>query len=304
MPKSEHLWSGLEAKLRARFPEFAAKLPAYIELTRFDRPIGIFLLLWPTIGALWIAAEGFPDLDLFLIFVLGTIAMRAAGCSVNDFADYNIDLHVSRTEKRPLARGALTRKDALACFVFFSAIAFILVLLTNRMTVLLSVGAILVATTYPFMKRYTHLPQLVLGVAFSWGILMAFTAQTGTIPSAVFLLFVANILWTVAYDTEYAMVDREFDKEIGVKSTAILFGDADKLMVGALQAMFIIAMFLAGRRFEMNSPYYISLIIAAGFLAYQQLLIKDRSPGACFRAFLNNNWVGAIIFLGIFLSYL
>lgn len=304
MSKPENLWSSIETRLRARFPEFAAKLPAYIELTRFDRPIGIFLLLWPTISALWIAAEGFPDFGLIVIFVLGTTVMRAAGCSVNDFADYNIDGHVSRTEKRPLARGALTRKDALACFVFFSAIGFLLVLLTNRMTVFLSFGAILVIATYPFMKRFTHLPQVVLGIAFSWGIMMAFSAQTESIPSAVFLLFVANILWTVAYDTEYAMVDREFDKEIGVKSTAILFGDMDKMMIGTLQAMFIIAMFLAGRRFEMGSPYYVSLVIAAGLLAYQQLLIKDRSPGACFRAFLNNNWVGAVIFLGIFLNYL
>ncbi len=304
MSMSENFWTTIQTRLRARFPEFAAKLPAYIELTRFDRPIGIFLLLWPTISALWIAAQGFPDLDLLIIFVLGTVVMRAAGCSVNDFADYNIDGQVSRTEKRPLATGALTRRDALACFVFFSVIGFLLVLLTNRMTVLLSIGAILVVATYPFMKRFTHLPQVVLGVAFSWGIMMAFTAQTESIPSAVFLLFVANILWTVAYDTEYAMVDRDFDKEIGVKSTAILFGDADKLMIGALQAMFIVAMILAGRRFEIGSPYYISLLIAAGLLIYQQLLIKDRSPGACFRAFLNNNWVGAVIFLGIFLSYL
>ena len=304
MPKTESFWSVLETKLRARFPDFAAKLPAYIELTRFDRPIGIFLLLWPTISALWIAAEGFPDFGVLVIFTLGTVVMRAAGCSVNDYADHHIDGKVTRTEKRPLARGALTRKDALYSFLFFSAIGFMLVLLTNTTTILLSFGAILVATTYPYMKRFTHLPQVVLGIAFSWGILMAFTAQTGTVPSAVFLLFVANVLWTVAYDTEYAMVDREFDKEIGVKSTAILFGDADKIMIGILQAMFLISMWLAGRRFEMELPYYLSLLVATGLLAFQQYLIKDRSPGACFRAFLNNNWVGAVIFLGIFLNYL
>ena len=304
MPKPEPLWSELKLKFRSRFPEFTAKLPAYIELTRFDRPIGILLLLWPTISALWIAARGFPDLDLLIIFILGTVVMRAAGCSVNDFADHNIDAHVGRTEKRPLARGALSRKDALYCFAFFSAIGFFLVLLTNTLTVLLSFGAIVVAASYPFMKRFTHLPQVVLGVAFSWGIMMAFTAQTEAIPSAVFLLFVANVLWTVAYDTEYAMVDRDFDKEIGVKSTAILFGDADKVMIGILQGMFIVAMWLAGRRFEMDSPYYFGFIVAMALLVYQQYLIKDRSPGACFRAFLNNNWVGAVIFLGIFLNYL
>ena len=304
MPTPDTFWSDLEKKFRARFPEFSAKLPAYIELTRFDRPIGIFLLLWPTIAALWIAAEGFPDLHLFLIFVLGTTVMRAAGCCVNDFADYNIDGHVSRTESRPLQRGALTRQDALKCFAFFSVIGFCLVSLTNTLTIQLAFGAIAVIAAYPFMKRYTNLPQVVLGVAFSWGILMAFSAQTNTIPSAALLLFVANALWTVAYDTQYAMVDREFDKEIGVKSTAILFGEADKLMIGMLQGMFIIAMWLAGGRFELGTPYYIGLVVAAGLLGYQQYLIKDRSPGNCFRAFLNNNWVGASIFVGVFLGYL
>ena len=304
MSQSDSIWSSLRIKFRARFPEFSAKLPAYVELTRFDRPIGIFLLLWPTLTALWIAAAGFPDIDLLLIFIAGTTVMRAAGCCVNDFADYNIDGKVSRTEKRPLARGALTRQDALYCFIFLSVIGFGLVLLTNEFTVMLSFGAIIVVALYPFMKRFTNLPQLVLGVAFSWGILMAFTAHTNALPSAAFLLFVANALWTVAYDTEYAMVDREFDKEIGVKSTAILFGEADKMMIGMLQVMFIVAMWLAGRRFEMEGPYFASLLIAAGLLAYQQYLIRDRAPGHCFRAFLNNNWVGAVIFVGVLLNYL
>lgn len=304
MPNSDSFWSKLAQKFRNRFPEFSAKLPAFVELTRFDRPIGIFLLLWPTLCALWIAAGGFPDLRLLLIFIAGTTVMRAAGCCVNDFADYNIDGHVSRTEKRPLARGALTRKDALGCFIFLSAIGFGLVLLTNELTVMLSFGAIIVIALYPFMKRFTNLPQLVLGVAFSFGILMAFTAQTDSLPSAVFLLFVANTLWTVAYDTQYAMVDREFDKEIGVKSTAILFGDADRMMIGMLQFMFVLAMWLAGGRFEMGAPYYVSLVVAAGLLIYQQYLIRDRSPGNCFRAFLNNNWVGAVLFVGVLLNYL
>ncbi len=304
MPKPDSLWINLQKKFRARFPEFSAKIPAFIELTRFDRPIGTFLLLWPTISALWIAAEGFPDFHLLVIFVLGTTIMRAAGCAVNDFADYKIDGHVGRTEKRPLATGALTRNDALACFAVLSVLGFGLVLLTNVLTIQLSFGAVLVIAIYPFMKRFTNLPQLVLGVAFSWGILMAFSAQTNTIPSSALLLFVANAVWTVAYDTQYAMVDREFDKQIGVKSTAILFGEADKLMIGLLQGMFIVAMWLAGNRFELGTVYYVSLVAAIGLLAYQQFLIKDRTPGLCFRAFLNNNWVGAVIFLGVFLSYL
>ena len=304
MPNSESIWQKLQNKLRTRFPEFAAKLPAFIELTRFDRPIGTFLLLWPTITALWIAGEGYPDFSLILIFILGTTIMRAAGCAVNDFADYKIDGHVSRTENRPLQTGALTRNDALACFAVLSALGFGLVLLTNTLTIQLSFGAVAVIAIYPFMKRFTNLPQLVLGIAFSWGILMAFSAQTDAIPSSALLLFVANAVWTVAYDTQYAMVDREFDKQIGVKSTAILFGEADKLMIGLLQGMFIVAMWLAGARFELGTVYYLSLLAAIALLAYQQYLIKDRTPGLCFRAFLNNNWVGAVIFLGAFLSYI
>ena len=210
--------------------------------------------------------------------------MRSAGCCVNDFADYKIDGQVSRTQQRPLARGVLRRQDAFYCFGILSSIGFILVLFTNRETILLSFGAVSLVAIYPFMKRYTNLPQLVLGVAFSWGILMAFTAQTGGIPQPAYLLFVGNLLWTVAYDTQYAMVDREFDIEIGVKSTAILW--------------------LAGRQLEMGIAYYASLLIACGLLGYQQYLIRNRLPGPCFTAFLNNNWVGAVVFIGIFLSYI
>ena len=271
---------------------------------RLDRPIGILLLLWPTISALWIAAAGLPDFSLLLIFILGTAVMRSAGCCINDFADYNIDGHVDRTVNRPLARGALSRNDAMACFVLLSLLGFGLVLLTNWVTVLLSMGAVVVIAIYPFMKRYTNLPQVVLGVAFSWGILMAFTAVNETVPPEAVLLFVANALWTIAYDTQYAMVDREFDKEIGVKSTAILFGDADKLMIGILQAMFVMALYLAGQRFELGSLYNLSLVIASGLLVYQQVLIRERIPGQCFKAFLNNNWVGACIFIGVVLSYI
>ena len=254
--------------------------------------------------ALWVAAEGFPGINLFLIFTLGTTIMRSAGCSVNDFADYSIDGEVLRTERRPLPTGILRRQDAFMCFGVLSAIGFLLVLMTNRETVLLSFGAVVLIAIYPFMKRYTNLPQLVLGVAYSWGILMAFTAVTTEISQAAYLLFVANVLWTVAYDTQYAMVDREFDIQIGVKSTAILFGEADRLMIGMLQAMFIIAMWLAARQLQMGTVFYVSLLIACGFLIYQQCLIRHRLPGSCFKAFLNNTWVGASIFVGTFLNYL
>ena len=296
--------SGLFSWLKTRFPETADKLLAYAQLIRLDKPIGILLLLWPTIGALWIAAEGFPGVYLFFIFVLGTAVMRSAGCCINDFADSDIDGNVERTENRPLARGALTRKEALNCFFLLSLVGFLLVLMTNLSTVLLSVGALAVTAIYPFMKRYTNLPQVVLGIAFSWGILMAFTAQTETVPTAALLLFIANTLWTIAYDTQYAMVDREFDKKIGVKSTAILFGDADKTVIGVLQSMFIVAMYLAGQRLALGNIYNTALMAASLLLVYQQLLIRERAPDKCFRAFLNNNWVGAVIFAGIVVSYL
>jgi 4-hydroxybenzoate polyprenyltransferase len=304
MKSSQSVLQLIKARLQSRFPGLMAKLPAFIDLTRANRPIGILLLLWPTISALWIAAEGLPDLDLLLIFILGTAVMRSAGCCINDYADHNIDGRVGRTEKRPLATGALKRQDALYCFAFLSAIGFVLVLLTNRFTILLSFGAIAVASIYPFMKRFTNLPQVVLGLAFSWGILMAFSAQTNTLPVVAWLLFFANAIWTVAYDTEYAMVDREFDKQIGVKSTAILFGDADRFFIGMLQVMFLFALWLAGRQLQLGMAFNLGLLAAAALLIWQQVLIKDRLPGPCFKAFLNNNWVGAVIFTGILLSYL
>ena len=292
------------SQFRSRFPELYTKLPAFAELTRTNKPIGIYLLLWPTISALWIAEEGFPRFSLLFIFVFGTALMRSAGCCINDFADHKIDEKVARTQRRPLAVGSLTRKDAILCFVVLSLISFSLVLMTNERTIILSFAAIALVAVYPFMKRFTHLPQLVLGIAFSWGILMAFSAATGDVPQAAYLLFVANCLWTVAFDTQYSMVDREFDIEIGVKSTAILFGDADKVIIGSLQVMFILAMILAGRQFELGAFYYLSLVIASGLLAYQQYLIKDRLPGPCFESFLNNNWVGTVIFIGVLLSFI
>lgn len=292
------------SQFRSRFPDFYSKLPAFAELTRANKPIGIYLLLWPTISALWIAEQGFPRFSLLFIFIVGTALMRSAGCCVNDFADHKIDGKVARTERRPLATGSLTRKDAFLCFAVLSLVSFGLVLLTNERTIILSFAAVALVAVYPFMKRFTNLPQLVLGVAFSWGILMAFSAATGEVPQSAYLLFVANCLWTVAYDTQYAMVDREFDIQIGLKSTAILFGDADKVIIASLQVMFIVAMFLAGRQFELGMFYYLSLVVASGLLAYQQYLIKDRLPGPCFESFLNNIWVGAVIFIGVLLSFI
>ncbi len=304
MESVRNICAKIISQFRSRFPELYTKLPAFTELTRANKPIGIYLLLWPTISALWIAEEGFPRFSLLFIFVIGTALMRSAGCCVNDFADHAIDGKVGRTQRRPLVLGSLTRKDAFLCFALLSLISFCLVLMTNERTIILSFAAVALVALYPFMKRFTNLPQLVLGIVFSWGILMAFSAATGNIPQPAYLLFVANCLWTVAYDTQYAMVDREFDLKIGVKSTAILFGDADKVIIGSLQVMFILAMILAGRQFELGAPYYLSLVIASGFLAYQQYLIKDRLPGPCFESFLNNNWVGAVIFIGVLLSFI
>ena len=304
MASVRNICAKIISQFRSRFPELYTKLPAFTELTRANKPIGIYLLLWPTISALWIAEEGLPRFSLLFIFVVGTALMRSAGCCINDFADHTIDGKVGRTQRRPLVLGSLSRKDAFLCFALLSLISFCLVLMTNERTIILSFAAVALVALYPFMKRFTNLPQLVLGIVFSWGILMAFSAATENIPQAAYLLFVANCLWTVAYDTQYAMVDREFDLKIGVKSTAILFGDADKVIIGSLQVMFILAMILAGRQFELGAPYYLSLVIASGFLAYQQYLIKDRLPGPCFESFLNNNWVGAVIFIGVLLSFI
>ncbi|MCB1672331.1 MAG: 4-hydroxybenzoate octaprenyltransferase [Gammaproteobacteria bacterium] len=293
----------LQDKLSGRFPGFAEKLPGYLQLIRFDKPIGVLLLLWPTITALWIAAEGLPDLDLLVIFLLGTYIMRAAGCAINDYADYKFDGGVTRTRERPLATGILRRQDALNAFLVLSGIGFFLVLLTNMQTILLSFGAVVVAAIYPFMKRFTNLPQVILGIAFSWGILMAFTAQTEALPPVAFLLFVANCLWTVAYDTEYAMVDRDDDLQLGIKSTAILFGTADRMMIFILQLMFLMSLLLAGRQLQMGLFYYAGLGTATILMLYQQLLIRDRDPARCFKAFLHNNWVGAALFIGVVLHY-
>ena len=294
----------LVAAFQARFPRVYERVPAFVQLTRLDKPVGVYLLLWPTLGALWIAAQGFPDLKLLVIFVLGTWIMRSAGCAINDYADTNFDGNVLRTRNRPIITGAVKRHEALITFGVLCGAGFILLLFTNALTIKLSFAAVAIAALYPYKKRFTNLPQLVLGVAFSWGILMAFAAQAGELPVHAWLLFVANCLWTVAYDTEYAMVDREYDLQIGVKSTAILFGDADKLVIGALQGFFLLAMLLAAARFELGVWFYLGLLVALILFVKQQQMIKEREPNACFRAFLHNHKVGAAVFGGIFLHYL
>jgi 4-hydroxybenzoate polyprenyltransferase len=279
------------------------KLPLYLSLIRFDRPIGTLLLLWPTLWALWIAAEGIPDPKLLIIFCLGTFLMRSAGCVINDFADRHVDAHVKRTAHRPLAKGHVSEKEAKLLFAALSLAAFVLVLFTNMLTIKLSFIALALAACYPFMKRYTHLPQVVLGAAFSFGIPMAFAAQTNALPHQMWLLYGSAVIWTIAYDTFYAMVDREDDLKIGIKSTAILFGDDDRLITGVLQLTAILLMVLAGIQFGLGYWYFISVIGAAALFVYQQSLIRHRDHDRCFQAFLNNNWVGAIVFLGIFTHY-
>ncbi|MGF6692276.1 4-hydroxybenzoate polyprenyltransferase [Metapseudomonas resinovorans] len=275
----------------------------FIQLTRLDKPIGIYLLLWPTLWALWIAGEGSPSLANLVIFVLGVNLMRAAGCVINDYADRNFDGHVSRTRARPLASGRITPREALVFFVILVAISFVLVLFTNATTIWLSFGGLALAACYPFMKRYTFYPQVVLGAAFSWGMPMAFTAETGELPAAAWLLYIANLLWTVAYDTYYAMTDREDDLKIGVKSTAILFGDADRLIIATLQGLALFCLVLAGNRFELGLCFYLGLLAAAACFAWEFYSTRTRDPQACFKAFLHNHWAGLAIFAGIVADY-
>ncbi|HEV8495055.1 MAG TPA: 4-hydroxybenzoate octaprenyltransferase [Candidatus Angelobacter sp.] len=268
-----------------------------------DRPIGTLLLLWPTLWALWIAAKGVPSIKNLVIFVLGVIVMRAAGCVINDFADRKIDGKVLRTKNRPLATGAVSSREAIGLFIALCLIAFTLVLFTDPLTIKLSVGGLLLAFCYPFMKRHTHLPQVVLGAAFAWGIPMAYAAEAGELNQHMWLIYLAVILWTVAYDTFYAMVDREDDLKIGVKSTAILFGEQDRVITGILQFLTLYTLFLVGKRFELGTAFYLGLVVAAGLFIYQQWLIRFRAREACFKAFLNNNWVGVAIFAGIAVDF-
>lgn len=279
------------------------KLLAFHRLMRTDKPIGALLLLWPTLWALWVATPGLPPLWILAVFVAGVWLMRAAGCVVNDYADRKFDGHVKRTANRPLPSGAVTEKEARNLFVGLVLLSFLLVLTLNTMTILLSVAALALAWVYPFMKRYTHLPQVVLGAAFGWSIPMAFAAVSESVPLSCWLLFIANICWAVAYDTEYAMVDRDDDIKIGVKSTAILFGRHDKLIIGILQVVVMGLMVAVGWLNGLGAAFYASILVAGGLFAYQQKLIAGRERDACFQAFMNNNYVGLALFIGLFISY-
>ena len=266
---------------------------------RLDRPIGIYLVLWPTLWSLWLAAEGVPNIATLVIFVLGAVLMRSAGCVINDFADRKIDGKIKRTNNRPLVTKLVSPKEAIALFISLSVIAFILVLQTNVLTVYLSLGAVALAFCYPFVKRHSHLPQVVLGAAFAWSVPMAFAAQKGVLIQEIALIYVSVLLWTIAYDTFYGMVDREDDIKAGVKSTAILFGDKDLMVIGSLQVMVIFCLVLIGEKFTLSWPFQLSVLVAASLFIYQQWLAKTRTRKAYFNAFLNNNWVGLVIFVGI-----
>jgi len=272
----------------------------YLVLMRMDRPVGALLLLWPTWWALWFAAGDFPPPGLLVIFTIGVFAMRSAGCVINDYADHGwLDANVERTRGRPMAAGRVSKKEALLLFAALLGISFVLVLFTNRLTILLSFAGAALAAIYPFTKRVTHLAQVVLGAAFGWSIPMAFAAVTGTLPPLAWLLFLANVLWSVIYDTEYAMVDRDEDIRVGAKSTAILFGDADRAILGVLMATFLFAMLLAGTRAALGWPYFAGLGVAAALFGWQQWIIRERDRAACFAAFRNNNWLGFVLWIGL-----
>jgi len=281
------------------------KLSLYAELVRFNRPIGTYLLLWPTLLGLWFAAEGFPNFKLLIIFSIGVFLMRSAGCAINDYADRDFDKHVSRTKDRPLTSGKISAKEVLAIFGVLVFLAFILVLQLNLNTILFSIVAVILAATYPFMKRYHHFPQVHLGAAFAWAIPMAFVAITNSAPPLeAWLLFTASLLWTTAYDTQYGMVDIEDDIKAGMKSTAILFGQYDTFIIGVLQLLTLILITVVGIMTERGLPFYTAILIAASLIRYQQALIKDREPTKCLQAFLNNNYFGMIIFIGVAIDYL
>jgi len=271
---------------------------------RLHRPIGIFLLLWPALWALWIASEGHPDLHVLAVMVLGVVLMRSAGCVINDYADRDIDPHVARTHDRPIAAGRIQPRQALGLFAALCLIAFALVLTLNLLTILLSFVGLFLAVIYPFMKRYTYLPQVFLGAAFGWAVPMAYAAQTGAVSPVAWLLFIATVLWATAYDTMYAMTDREDDLQVGVKSTAILFGDADRLIVGLIQGLLLLDLFMIGQQAGLWAGYFVGLVFASVLLVYQQYLIRVRDPDACFQAFMNNNWFGAVVFFAIALGYI
>lgn len=291
------LWNRL-----TQTPE-AQRLKQYSLLIRLDKPIGILLLLWPTLIALWIAAGGWPDTQVLLVFISGVFLMRSAGCAINDYADREIDSYVQRTKNRPLTSGKITEKEALAVFAALSVTAFLLVLLMNNLTIVLSFIGVALAVSYPFMKRYHYLPQVHLGAAFGWAVPMAYAAQANELSPIAWLLFMATVLWATAYDTMYAMVDREDDLKIGVKSTAILFDTTDKLIIGIIQALLIFCLIMIGHKAQLGGFYFTGVSLATGFAVWQQYLIRNREPEKCFQAFLNNNWFGLVLFIGVFLEY-
>jgi 4-hydroxybenzoate polyprenyltransferase len=283
--------------------DWSERLALYTRLVRLNRPIGIFLLMWPALWALWIAAEGMPPWWIAFIFVAGVILMRSAGCAINDFADRDFDGRVARTRERPIATGLVSPKEAVGVFLVLSLTAFGLVLFLDWQTILLSTVALALTIVYPFMKRFTHVPQLFLGAAFGWAVPMAFTAVTGSVPPLGWLMFGAAVVWALVYDTQYAMVDREDDLAVGIKSTAILFGRYDRLVVGLLQLL-LLALLAAVGHLAGSGPWYFAGLVVAGSLAmHHQYLIRDREPADCFRAFLGNNYLGMAVFLGLVADY-
>jgi len=280
------------------------KIRYYLILIRLNRPIGIFLLLWPTLWGLWLSAKGIPNGEILIVFLFGVFLMRSAGCILNDIVDKDFDRFVSRTKNRPLASDKLSSIEAFIFATVLIFIAFLLVLTTNTLTVQLSFVAVILAGVYPFLKRYTYLPQIFLGLAFGWSIPMTFAATTNSIPDIAWLLLIANILWTVVYDTIYAMVDREDDLKIGIKSTAILFDDADRTIIAIIQVLVLAALAIVGKQASLNFLYYFCLILGGCLFVYQSYLIKNREPEKCMQAFLNNNWFGLIVFIGLFVNYM
>jgi len=296
--------SPVQRKLPIRLgPGFVTQLKNYVELMRLNKPIGVWLLLWPTLWALWIAGSGHPDAGIFLVFMIGVIVMRSAGCVLNDFADRNIDPYVERTRSRPIASGAVAPMEAITLFVALALIAIGLAAMLNRPAQVLAVIAAGLTIIYPFIKRFVSIPQFVLGAAFGWAVPMAFAAQTGEAKQIAWLVFGTALVWAVIYDTFYAMVDREDDLKVGVKSTAILFGDADLFVIGGLQLLMLVALIFIGDMAELGVWYFGSIALAAIIMAYHQWLARDRKPAECFKAFLHNHYIGMIIFIGIVLHY-
>lgn len=280
----------------------ASRIDLYLRLTRLNKPIGIFLVLWPMLWALWLAAKGVPDPWLLFVFLAGAVLMRSAGCVMNDFADRRIDGHVSRTRERPLATGEISSREALGLFAVLCLLAFALVLTLNWLTIALSVIGVALAVLYPFTKRATHWPQMFLGAAFGWAVPMAFAAQSGQVPIGAWLLFAATLIWALVYDTFYAMVDRDDDLKIGVKSTAVLWGRHDRQMIGLSQTVHFALLIGVGLAFALGVFYYLGLAAAAGMAVYHQWLTRHRDRESCFAAFMQHNFVGGIVFLGIALD--